>query len=136
MIQTTLSISPSNYQLDILNMIGLERSFHEIQEIVCRHYGLPVSELQNPRRIGAVVEPRQIIMALAYKQLIIQQAYLGFALGRRDHTTVYHAVKVVTNLYRTSRPFREKIKPILTKLGINTDEEFYSLMARSRWDNN
>ncbi len=70
-------------------------SVETIQEEVCRHYGVSISELVGDKRDKRVVVPRQVAMYLARELTQTSLPALGRAFGGRDHTTVMYAVNKV-----------------------------------------
>ena len=69
----------------------MRRDPHEVIQIVAKYYAFPVSALRGPRRIGRIVEARQMAMLLAcgYAGRITDVAR---AIGR-DRNTVLHGHK-------------------------------------------
>ena len=70
-------------------------TIRHVAVIVAEDYGSSLADMRGPRRRDDYVKPRQVAMYLASSQL--GQGYA--AIGRyfnRDHTTVMHAVRVVT----------------------------------------
>jgi chromosomal replication initiator protein len=65
----------------------------EIQAAACRHFGLSHEELLSSSRVARVAWPRQIAMYLARELTDESLPAIGRHFGRRDHTTVIHAVR-------------------------------------------
>ncbi len=65
----------------------------EIQAAACRHFGLSPEELLSSSRATRVAWPRQIAMYLARELTDESLPAIGRHFGRRDHTTVIHAVR-------------------------------------------
>jgi hypothetical protein len=70
----------------------------EIQEAVCRHYGLSILDLLSHRRTLDINRPRQIAMYLCRTLTVHSYAQLGRRFGGRDHTTVIHAAQKIEGL--------------------------------------
>lgn len=70
----------------------------EIQKAVAQHFGVSVIDLKSERRSGDVVRPRQIAMWLAKKYTGTSLPTIGIHFGRRDHTTVLHAVRLIKTM--------------------------------------
>lgn len=67
-----------------------------IQAIVAEVWGIPVEAMTSPRRKREWAWPRQAAMALCIR--LVPEASLpkiGRQFGKRDHTTVMHAVRAV-----------------------------------------
>ncbi|MCJ7778225.1 MAG: chromosomal replication initiator protein DnaA [Sedimentisphaerales bacterium] len=63
----------------------------DIIEVVTRHFGVRLSDLQSKKRSQSVTFPRQICMYLARNLTKHSLEEIGGHLGGRDHTTVKHA---------------------------------------------
>lgn len=72
-----------------------EVTIQAIVEVVTRHYGVKVTELQSRRKQKSIALPRQICMYLTRKYTRYSLEEIGGHFGGRDHTTVMHAVKTI-----------------------------------------
>lgn len=88
---------------DLLRAHEKKLTIDEIQRKVAEYYGLKVSDLLSERRARDVARPRQIAMYLAKKLTPRSLPEIGRRFGKRDHTTVMHAVKKVEQLRRDDR---------------------------------
>ncbi len=84
-----------------------------IQKIVAEHFKLKVSDLKSKKRHRTLTLPRQIAMFLTRKYTKSSYPDIGECFGGKDHTTVLHAVKKIT---------QEKLKDINIKMQIETLE--------------
>jgi len=66
-----------------------------IRDAVCRHYGLQMNDLVSGRRAREVARPRLVGMYLATVRSLPE---IGRHFGKRDHTTVIHAVRTIEAL--------------------------------------
>ena len=66
-------------------------SIQTIQEIVCQHYGIHLSDINGRRRTQTIVFPRQLAMFLARELTDHSLPQIGADFGGRDHSTVIHA---------------------------------------------
>ena len=66
-------------------------SITDIIEVVTRHFGVRLAELQSKKRSQSITLPRQICMYLARNLTKHSLEEIGGHLGGRDHTTVMHA---------------------------------------------
>ncbi len=69
------------------------RTLAEIQAAACQHFDLSPEELLSPSRAARVAWPRQVAMYLARELTDESLPAIGRHFGRRDHTTVMHAVR-------------------------------------------
>jgi chromosomal replication initiator protein len=66
--------------------------------VVAQHFSLKVADLKSPKRLKALVLPRQIAMYLS-RQLTSQSfPEIGDKFGGKDHSTIIHAIKKVEKL--------------------------------------
>jgi chromosomal replication initiator protein len=83
---------------DLLALQDRLVSVDNIQKTVADYYKIRVADLLSPRRTRSITRPRQIAMALA-KELTSQSLpEIGEAFGGRDHTTVLHACRKISEL--------------------------------------
>ena len=76
-------------------------SIDNIQKTVADFYKIKVSDMFSKKRTRNLARPRQIAMALS-KELTNQSLpEIGESFGGRDHTTVIHACRKVTELRET-----------------------------------
>jgi chromosomal replication initiator protein len=68
-----------------------------IQKTVADHFKLKVSDLKSKKRQRALTLPRQIAMYLSRTMTKSSFPEIGTCFGGKDHTTVMHAVKKITN---------------------------------------
>ena len=87
-------------------------SIDDIIKTVSSYYGVEVSAINTRSRKREVVLVRQVAMFLAKKYLDMSSAKIGQYIGDRDHATVLHACKAVTNLAETDKQFRNELNEI------------------------
>jgi chromosomal replication initiation ATPase DnaA len=71
-----------------------------IQAATCRHFSMTRNEILSERRTKEVVYPRQIAMYLCKTLTPRSLPEIGRRFGKRDHTTVLHAVRKIKDLIR------------------------------------
>lgn len=84
----------------------------DIIKKVADFYGIEVSAINTRSRKREVVLVRQVSMFLAKKHLDMSTAKIGQYVGNRDHATVLHACKTITNLAETDKQFRSELNEI------------------------
>ena len=87
----------------------------DIQKKVASHYTIKISDMSSVRRVRAIVRPRQIAMYLSKILTPKSLADIGIKFGKKDHTTVMHAVKKVEQLMSEDVEFREEVN-LLTRI--------------------
>jgi chromosomal replication initiator protein len=83
---------------DLLELNRPPISIDQIQKIVADFYKIKVADMYSKRRPAHIALARQVAMYFAKE--ITQKSFpeIGEAFGGRDHTTVMHAVKKITEL--------------------------------------
>ena len=76
------------------------------------YYAVEPSALNTRSRKREVVLVRQVAMYLAKKYLDLSTSKIGQYIGKRDHATVLHACKTITNLAETDKQFRYELNQI------------------------
>lgn len=87
----------------------------KIMGAVCRVTGLKVSEIVSPRRQVSLVKARMIFCYVARELTSRSLPQIGQFCGKRDHSTVHHAVACITK-------YRERFEPELSMVmdGLST----------------
>jgi len=86
-----------------------------IRDFVGRQYKVSIDDLKSKSRKRAITFPRQIAMYLTRKYTEQSLADIG-ALYNRDHSTVLHAIKVVTQEKARKNTVREQLDLLCGKL--------------------
>lgn len=87
-----------------------------IQKTVAEFFKIRVSDLLSKRRNRSVARPRQIAMALAKELTNHSLPEIGDNFGGRDHTTVLHACKIISELRVSSTEVQESYSKLLRLL--------------------
>jgi len=88
----------------------------EIQSAACRHFGLSPEELLSSSRTARVAWPRQVAMYLARELTDESLPAIGRHFGRRDHTTVIHAVRRAEHKIGTDSASRKAVDDLRSAL--------------------
>jgi chromosomal replication initiator protein len=83
---------------DLLAVQNKQISIENIQKTVADYYKIKVSEMYSKKRSRTIARPRQIAMALAKDLTQLSLPDIGDAFGGRDHTTVLHACRKISEL--------------------------------------
>lgn len=89
-----------------VNNTTQEVSIEYIVNVVCNHLNVSIEEFQSKSKKRYLVQPRQIAMSLAKKYTQCSLAVIGKQCGDKDHSTVIHAIKTVSNLLETDKQFK------------------------------
>lgn len=84
--------------MDIIAGESRSISIDDIQKIVCDYYKLKISDLLSSKRTQLIARPRQIAMTICKELTEYSLPAIGAAFGGRDHTTVMHAQRTITDL--------------------------------------
>jgi chromosomal replication initiator protein len=93
-----------------------EISIDFIQKIVCDYFGLPVDQINTKTRRREIVQARQLAMYFSKKHTKSSLATIGLHCGNKDHATVLHACKTVSNLIETDKNFQTFVNEINKKI--------------------
>jgi len=83
---------------DILNVANRQITIDGIQKAVADYFKIRIADMHSKKRSRNVARPRQVAMALAKDLTQMSLPEIGEAFGNRDHTTVLHACRTITNL--------------------------------------
>lgn len=88
----------------------------DIQRKVASYYNIKASEMFSARRLRSVARPRQVAMYLSKILTPKSLADIGSKFGKKDHTTVMHAVKKIEQLMQEDVDFRDEVNLLTRKL--------------------
>jgi chromosomal replication initiator protein len=89
-----------------------------IQKIVGEYFNVSIEKINANKRDREVVQPRQICMFFAKKYTKLPLTTIGNYCGGRDHATVLHACRTISNLYDTEKKMKIYIDEIDKKMKI------------------
>ena len=81
---------------DLLSIQNRQISVENIQKTVADFYKIKVADMYSKKRPASIARPRQIAMYLAKDMTKKSLPEIGELFGGRDHTTVLHAVRKIT----------------------------------------
>lgn len=88
----------------------------KIQVIVSDHFNISNELIQSKSRKREIVQARQVAMYLAKFHTRESLQSIGKQIGKRDHATVLHACKTVSNMMDTDKTFKAGLKELELKL--------------------
>lgn len=83
---------------DLLSVTNSQLTVENIQKTVADFYKIKVADMYSKRRPANIALPRQIAMYLAKELTQKSLPEIGDLFGGRDHTTVLHAVRKISDL--------------------------------------
>lgn len=87
-----------------------------IQKVVAEHFDVRLADMTSRRRPASIALPRQIAMYLSRSMTKGSLMEIGEAFGGRDHGTVIHACKKVTERMEQENAIKEAIARIESQL--------------------
>ena len=93
-----------------------EVSIDRITQVVCEHLGIDLDRLNSSERTREIAQARQIAMYLAKQHTKAPLTTIGASIGGRNHATVLHSCKAVSNLLETDKQFRQQVEEIEKKV--------------------
>lgn len=101
----------------VLSLVGavMNLSAQSISELVSRQFKVGMNELQSRSRTKKVAFPRQVAMYLSRKHTEETLSEIGKVFNR-DHSTVMHAIKVITDLSRRDNSISAQLDYLSDKL--------------------
>lgn len=88
----------------------------DIKNKVVKFYSIKLSDLSSSSRSRVITRPRQIAMFLCKKLTCKSLSEIGSKFGKRDHTTVIHAIKNIENLYQNNLEIKREIDSITSSI--------------------
>ena len=93
-----------------------EITIDHIIEVVCEYLNLDFARFNSTERTREIAQARQIAMYLAKQHTKAPLTTIGAAIGGRNHATVLHSCKAVSNLIETDKAFRRMVEEIEKKV--------------------
>ena len=90
-----------------------------IIEVVSEHFHISVDQMISKNRSNDIAKPRQIAMYLCKNMTSSSLDTVGALLGGRDHSTIIHGVKKVSEDYKNNESTRALIETIKKKINPN-----------------
>ena len=89
-----------------------EITIEHIIEVVCAEMNIDRERMSSSERTREVAIARQLAMFLAKKHTKQPLTNIGAAIGGRNHATVLHSCKTISNLMDTEKLFRQQVEQI------------------------
>ena len=90
-----------------------------IIEVVSEHFHISVDQMISKTRSNDIAKPRQIAMYLCKTMTDSNLDNIGSLLGGRDHSTIIHGVKKISEEYENNSNTRTLIETIKKKINPN-----------------
>jgi chromosomal replication initiator protein len=89
-------------------------TIEDIKRVVASHYGITVAELDSASRATRIAWPRHVAIHLARELTSDSLPAIGRAFGGRNHATVLHACKRVSERLRTEPDVNSELGELAT----------------------
>jgi chromosomal replication initiator protein len=89
-----------------------EITIDHIIDVICEQMGVDRERISSSERTREVAIARQLAMFLAKKHTKQPLTNIGAAIGGRNHATVLHSCKTISNLMDTEKMFRQQVEQI------------------------
>lgn len=99
-----------------VSMYQKEITIEHIIEVVCAEMNIDRERMNSSERTREVAIARQLAMFLAKKHTKQPLTNIGAAIGGRNHATVLHSCKTISNLMDTEKLFRQQVEHIEKQL--------------------
>lgn len=123
--QSTLNKKEIDLQLtkeilkNLVHPIETEVNIDFIQKSVADYFELSLEQLVDKSRKKEIVIARQLGMYFAKEYTNLSLQTIGQYFGKRDHSTVIHAINCVNDLIETDRKFKKSYQDLQKKLKVN-----------------
>lgn len=88
----------------------------QVVEKVAKYYNLSVKEMCSKSRVSNVKTARQVAMYILSTELNLSTNKIANEVGVKDHTTVMHGIKKITNDLKLNFILRDQIEEIKEKI--------------------
>ncbi len=121
LVQTeiTLDIAMKELQNIISPNTPREITSQLIIEVVSEHFGVTVEQMRSKSRSSDVAKPRQMAMYLCKTMTSDSYEYIGELLGDRDHSTILHGVKKITDDISSDSAVKHAVEIVKKKINPN-----------------
>ncbi|MGL4909213.1 MAG: chromosomal replication initiator protein DnaA [Bacteroidales bacterium] len=96
-----------------------ELSITGVYKAVCEHLNIPFEQAQTATRKREIVQVRQIAMYFCKNLTKSSLSSIGEHIGGKNHATVLHACKQVTNQMETDKGYFEMVSALERKLKVS-----------------
>ncbi len=97
---------------EIINNKDEEINPVNIKKKVCKYFNIKIADIESSKRVRTLAYPRQIAMYLCRELTSKSLPEIGENFGGRDHTTVLHACKKITEELKSN----DELKKIISDL--------------------
>ena len=89
-----------------------EITIEQIIKVVCEYANIDIDRFNSSERTREIAQARQIAMYLSKQHTKAPLTTIGASIGGRNHATVLHSCKAVSNLIETDKQFKRQVEEI------------------------
>lgn len=89
-----------------------EITIEHITKVVCEYFNIDMETFNSAKRTRDVAQARQIAMYLAKQHTKAPLTAIGSVIGGRNHATVLHSCKAVSDMMDTDKSYKQQIEQI------------------------
>ncbi|MFI3270176.1 MAG: chromosomal replication initiator protein DnaA [Rikenellaceae bacterium] len=93
-----------------------EVNVEQIVSVVCKFFEITTEALNSTKRTRELAQARQIAMYLAKQHTKSSLSVIGSSIGGRNHSTVLHSCKAVSNLIETDKQFKAIVEQLTQEI--------------------
>lgn len=108
----TLEMAETVVRQFVQNQPPRRIKIEDIQKAVARHFNISKDDMISSRRTAQVVRPRQIAIYLAKMLTPRSLPEIGRRFGKRDHTTILHAVRKIESLMEVDATMAKNVEDL------------------------
>ena len=103
---------------NILSSINPKKiiNFKKVIQETANFYDIKEKDILSESRKKEIVKPRQVVMYLLREELNTSFPAIGRKIGNKDHTTVMHAYKKISNNIKNDENLKEEVNLIKQKI--------------------
>jgi chromosomal replication initiator protein len=96
-----------------------ELTIDDVKQSVCEHFNLKINQIDSRERTRKIAYARQVAMYLADQLTDNSHIEIGRQIGNRNHATVLHGLKQISDLMEAEDYVRDDIEELMAKLKTN-----------------
>ena len=96
-----------------------ELTIDDVKQSVCEHFNLKINQIDSRERTRKIAYARQVAMYLADRLTDSSHIEIGRQIGNRNHATVLHALKQISDLMEAENYVHDDIEELMAKLKTN-----------------
>lgn len=97
---------------EILSTAEMKITIDTVKKAVSKYYGVTIKDIDSAKRTKNLTYPRQVAMYLSKEMTENSLPKIGQAFGGKDHTTVLHACKKITEQLKTDDELKSEVEEL------------------------